>query len=124
MIAKLNDLPESVQAIIKAHSRKRSAILMVRDRTSLQDHQGWQGGSRTSSLLVLASRPSQVRPIPAECRGTSWPSFTAGEDLTLHPGEVLVEVGTFRGKPATPTLIASETTWASLGLDPQEVKRS
>lgn len=90
--------PTLADALRRMGYRKKNVVLM-RDRAGQRDglRSYWDGGSRTSYALVDAS--GQVHQVPGV---SGAPGFTPEpKPFTVTPGQALVELGTFHGKPTT-----------------------
>lgn len=85
-------------------NRKHSVILF--DHGAVTNHGSqWDGGSRTFTMLSDLSG-HRVRSMPGP---TAPPQFGGGEPTRreLDADTVAIKAGTFRGKPATATIIAT-----------------
>ena len=97
-------------------SRRRSATLAVVAAGAEVSCTGtyWDGGSREAwALLDTETRTLSAVPCPSDP-----PQFGGGEAprVTIAAGAVLVQCGTFRGKPSYPTVHGTAEDIAALGL--------
>jgi hypothetical protein len=81
--------------------KKRVFIHVVKDGSEQNTASYWDGGSKhTYSVLNMSTREHKNTPAG------SYPQFKAS--YTLLPGEILIKLGTFNGKPATPTIYVQQ----------------
>lgn len=94
----VSENPTLANALRKMGYRKKNVVMMhdrAGQRQGLRSY--WDEGSRTSYVLVDAS--GDVHPVPGV---SGAPGFTPDpKPFTVTPGQALVELGTFSGKPAT-----------------------
>jgi len=104
-----------IQTLLKqagVNSRKHKAIVIVASRVSCSGTY-WDGGSRSSYILVKDGRPVD---IPS----TGAPQFNGGRSetvLELDADTYAVCVGTFLGKPATPSVYLHPALAQQLNLE-------
>lgn len=89
--------------IVKLVGSKKRKAMIANPRASVTIRgTDWDGGSRSEyflvNLLTWRSQPLAATP-PARFGGPA-----ERPDVAIDPHQVVVEVGTFLGKPATPTI--------------------
>ena len=114
MIIPINDLPPALAKIAKRGSRKRKAIVSIYHSIDIDGGQ-WSGGSRSvwSAWNIVGDdiEPSQLQPYEPK----SWPhNMGIVSTQSIADFEVIVDCGTFCGKPATPKLYVNPETWKAL----------
>ena len=97
-------------------ARRRKATLAVVEAGSEVECTGtyWDGGSRSAyALLDTATRRLSAVPCP-----TDPPQFGGGDAprVSIEAGAVLVQCGTYCGKPGYPTVHGTAEDIAALGL--------
>ena len=113
MIANAKD--PVIQTLLRqagVNSRKHRTIVMVGPRVTCSGTY-WDGGSRSSYILVKNGRPVD---IPS----TGAPPFNGNRPetvLELDADTYAVSVGTFCGKPATPVVYMHPTMAQQLNLE-------
>lgn len=112
-IVKLNDNPRLAKVIKVGmpNNRKRSAIVIVSDATSISSY--FSGGSRDEWSAVRNGRQVTL-PAHAGAPGFDRPANYGGVEVVLDDGLHLVCGGTFCGKPATPKVYANKQTMEKL----------
>ena len=75
-------------------TRKREFSIRVQDKVRTDSY--WDGGSRSEYRVTNLHTGATFVP-PAG----SYP-WTVANDYTLQPGDIVIETGTFCGKPSTP----------------------
>ena len=104
-----------IQTLLKqagVNSRKHKTIVTVTQRVTCSGTY-WDGGSRSSYILVQDGRPVD---IPS----TGAPQFNGGRPetvLELDADTYAVCVGTFAGKPATPSVYLHPALAKQLNLE-------
>lgn len=89
-------IPNSTKTKQLTGSRKRQCTFSP-GHTSVNVNSYWDGGSKSSYVVFNIDSGMEVLPV-----GNA-PFMTSGRlDYTLIIGDIVIETGTFCGKPATP----------------------